>query len=184
MQLWLKHEHFSALITHAQQEAPNEACGVLLGVGEEVKEVITLKNISPTPKTHYAIEPQGLVQAIMNGQSRGLDLVGLYHSHPSAPPIPSTTDIMEAQYPNTPYIIIGLKQAKAKIAAWHIHYGAVTPVELHIGEKPAFYSEDKELSRAQKTAIILAALVAVLLVLVISFNLLPPPPPLTMPPGR
>ncbi len=181
MQLWLKHEHFSTLIAHAQQALPQEACGVLLGVGDEVREVIALKNASPTPKTHYIIEPQRLIHAIIDGQKRGLGLVGLYHSHPSARPIPSTTDIMEAQYPDTPYVIISLKQAKPKIAAWHIHYGTVTPVALYIGDTRERDAIDEKLSRAQKIAIILAALVAVLLVLVISFSLLPPPPPLTMP---
>jgi hypothetical protein len=83
--------------------------------------------------------------------------------------------VRSATYPDTPYLIIGLK-AEARLAAWQIRYGEVIPVSLHIGLNPPVPQAGAKLTKAQKNAILLSALIAFILVIVISLTLLPSAP--------
>jgi hypothetical protein len=88
-------------------------------------------------------------------------------------PIPSPADVKQATYPDTPYLIVGLKGGSAKLAAWTMRYGQVTPVTLHIGDEPP---PTEPLSSAQKIAILASAGIALILMIVIALSLLPPAP--------
>jgi proteasome lid subunit RPN8/RPN11 len=56
--------------------------------------------------------------------------LAIYHSHPAGPLIPSPTDIAEAFYPDSVYIIISLAQEPPSARAFRITGGVVTEVEL------------------------------------------------------
>ena len=56
--------------------------------------------------------------------------LAIYHSHPAGPPIPSQTDIAEAFYPDSVYIIISLAHKPPSVRAFRIAGGVVTEVEL------------------------------------------------------
>ena len=170
----LTHEQARAIIDHARAEAPNEACGVIAGRGTVAHEIIPIPNTADDPLHAYRMDEQSLVTALIGGEKRGLELVGFYHSHPHSDPIPSPTDIRQATYPDTPYLIVSLKGGEARLSAWSMRYGQVTPIEVQVGiESPP---ESRPLSTAQKIAILLSALIAFILMIVLSLSLLPPAP--------
>jgi proteasome lid subunit RPN8/RPN11 len=177
MWLWLTHAQASAILDHARAEAPREACGLVAGVSEagmyKAVEIIPVANTAPDPQRLYQMDERELARQITRLNARGLSLVGLYHSHPAGDPIPSPVDVAQATYPDTAYLIAGLKHGE--LAAWEIRYGQVRPVDLHIGSQPPPQTGER-LSRAQQTAIIAAALLAFTLLIVISLSLLPPAP--------
>ncbi len=181
MYLWLSQAQAREIIQHAMAEAPHESCGVIAGVGSRAQKVITLSNVADDPRHNYETDPAGLVRTMLTLESEGLEFIGFYHSHPKGDAIPSETDIKQAHYPDTPYLIVGMRHGKPRLAAWRIHNGIVDRVELHIGDNPADIVDDERLSRAQITAIIISALLAFVLMLIISLSLLPPPP--TIPTG-
>jgi desampylase len=96
------------LIAHAREESPRECCGLLLGRGDELAEVRRARNVASSPATRFVIDPKDHIDARRDGRSRGLEILGFYHSHPHGAAVPSATDVAEAAYSGSMYAIIGL----------------------------------------------------------------------------
>ena len=95
------------VISHARAAAPAECCGVLLGRAGELVESVRARNLSDDP-SRFLIDPKDHFDARRRASSRGLDVVGFYHSHPHSAPLPSPTDVAEAAYPDHLCLIVGL----------------------------------------------------------------------------
>ena len=104
----LKSEVIAALIAHARETAPDECCGLLLGRGDEIVEAVRARNAAEPAATRFLIDPKDHIDARRDGRMRGLDVVGFYHSHPRSGATPSDTDLAEAAYPGSLYVIVGL----------------------------------------------------------------------------
>ena len=78
-------------------QAPLEACGLLAGKNERVEKIIPVRNQAQSPR-RYIMDPYEQLQAFAWIDSQGLDLQGIYHSHPAGPETVSPTDIAEAAY--------------------------------------------------------------------------------------
>jgi proteasome lid subunit RPN8/RPN11 len=66
-------------------------------------------------------------------EARGWELLGIFHSHPAGPAIPSETDVRRAYYPDSLYLIC----APDERGEWHarafsIVSGAVEERELRV----------------------------------------------------
>ncbi len=64
----------------------------------------------PIPNTanspsEFFMHPVALLQALRTFESQALDLIAIYHSHPSGPLTPSQTDLERFQYPDSAYAI-------------------------------------------------------------------------------
>lgn len=177
--MWLTDEQAQSITQHALQAAPHEACGLIGGRGSRAVEVTPVANIAAHPETTYYMEPAALVQTLLDFERRGLDLIGIYHSHPQGGVIPSPDDIRQAHYPDAVYLIAGVHQHSVELAAWRIHAGHVDRITLHLGPTPPEISQNEEpLSKIQQSVLILSAALAFLLLIVISVTLLPPAPPI------
>lgn len=83
---------------------PLEACGLLGGHGEVVEQVMPIRNEAQSP-TRFRMDPAEQIRAFNELYGQGLDLVGIFHSHPVEVPEssplngPSVTDVAEASYP-------------------------------------------------------------------------------------
>jgi proteasome lid subunit RPN8/RPN11 len=172
--MWLSEAHAQAIIAHARADAPREACGIIIGHNERATDVIPVPNIADDPLHTYIMDEQKMVAILSSLNRRDLELVGFYHSHPNSDPIPSPTDIRQATYPDTPYLIVGLKGGSAQLAAWKMRAGQVSEVPVSIGE--IVPNTPPPLSDTQKVAIVLAALIAAGALIVVSLSLLPPAP--------
>lgn len=96
-----------AIARHAQDEAPNECCGLLIGHATRVELAVRARNLTPSPN-RYLVDPSDHFAAIRLARARGANLVGAYHSHPASPPVPSPTDLSEALYTEFLYLIVSL----------------------------------------------------------------------------
>jgi proteasome lid subunit RPN8/RPN11 len=96
-----------AIVAHARAEAPAECCGLLIGRGGEIDEAVAAKNLAASP-TRFLLDPKDHIDAIRRARSRGLEVLGFYHSHPHSAAHPSPTDISEAAYPDSVYLIVSL----------------------------------------------------------------------------
>lgn len=106
--LILKAELLEEMIQHLKDELPNEGCGILAGKDEEVLKVYKMANTDKSPSTFF-MDPKEQLEAMKDIRRLGLEIVGIYHSHVSSPPYPSTRDVKLAFYPNVCYVIISLK---------------------------------------------------------------------------
>jgi len=123
----LGREHLGAVLAQAQEEAPNECCGLLLGRQGRVERVIRGTNIDHSPVT-YNMDPQELFRAHREMEEEGLDLIAIYHSHPRTRAYPSSTDIAKATYPDSFYMIVSLADhgMAPEVRAFRIAEGRVS----------------------------------------------------------
>jgi proteasome lid subunit RPN8/RPN11 len=93
---------------------PEEACGLLLGHGSSIEQILPARNIHPTPGTHFEIDPQVLVDAHRAARSGGPEVLGYYHSHPDGPAEPSAIDRAMASGDGRVWAIV----ARGDVAFW------------------------------------------------------------------
>lgn len=101
-----------------EQAYPDEGAGFLLGSGgdliKQVVDIIALPNTREEEARHnrYLIAPADYLQAELTAERLGLELIGVFHSHPDSPNQPSEFDRDWAQ-PSFSYIITGVQAGKA-----------------------------------------------------------------------
>jgi len=123
--LELSRDQAKALITHGQEEAPNECCGLLAGRHGRVERVYPGTNVDHSPYT-YLMDPKEQLAAIKDYEAAGLELVGIYHSHTHTAAYPSRTDVAKAFYPDAMYVIVSLAKRDAPdIRAFRVADGQI-----------------------------------------------------------
>lgn len=95
--LTLTKEQLRNMIEHVNTHVPLEACGLLAGKDSKVEKVIAVRNRAQSP-LRYVMDPVEQLSAFKWIDSNGLDLIGIFHSHPSGPETLSGTDIAESAY--------------------------------------------------------------------------------------
>lgn len=96
------------LLHHAQQTPEKEVCGLISSLDNIPSRHYPIENTADNPERFFNLDPQQQIQAMAHMRNNGEQLFAIYHSHPSAPAIPSRTDIEQASYPDALYIIISL----------------------------------------------------------------------------
>lgn len=100
------------MIQHAKSEAEYEVCGLIGGNWKTYNELVIAKQIEHVPnvaadqRNRYQMEERTQVQVMSAFGKNGLEIIGIYHSHPEGPPFPSPTDIAKATYPDAIYLIL------------------------------------------------------------------------------
>jgi proteasome lid subunit RPN8/RPN11 len=99
---------------HVESAYPEEGAGFLIGVEGEVKEILALSNAREDEARHnrFLITPEEYLKAELTADRLGLSLIGVFHSHPDCPNIPSEYDREWAQ-PFFSYIITRVDEGKA-----------------------------------------------------------------------
>jgi proteasome lid subunit RPN8/RPN11 len=92
----------SKIKTHLEDAYPNEACGFLLGTqirkNRNIIHLIEVENRSTeNQRRRFVIDPLDYMKAERFATKEGLTLLGIYHSHPYHPAIPSVHDLEYAQ---------------------------------------------------------------------------------------
>lgn len=113
---------------HADLERayPNEGCGLLVGQGEAVMRVLervpadNRRVPEGAAARRYLIDPDEYRRVSRAVSQRGLEIVGVYHSHPDAAATPSAYD-REHAWPWYCYLIVGIRRGVAREArAWRL----------------------------------------------------------------
>jgi len=104
---------YAAMVAHAISGYPLEACGLLGGVvgSQRIEAFCPAHNADESAKT-YSIGPGGFADAEAMFAPRGLEIVGVMHSHTHTDAYPSPTDIDKADNPllvGWKYVIVSLR---------------------------------------------------------------------------
>jgi len=118
-----------AVLAHARETAPSECCGILIGSGTRIDETAPARNLAEGP-SRYLIDPADHIAARRAARSRGLEVVGFYHSHPRSAAWPSPTDVAEATYPEAVYLIVSLADSGAEARLFRIDLGVASELPL------------------------------------------------------
>jgi proteasome lid subunit RPN8/RPN11 len=130
--LTLTKEQYQKMIVHVDSHAPLEACGLLAGRDSKVEHVIEVSNQAQST-VRYVMDPIEQLHAFEWIDSNGLDLIGIFHSHPSGPETVSPTDLAEAAYAVVYVILARVDNAHAwSIRGFWLENGKYSEVVLRI----------------------------------------------------
>jgi proteasome lid subunit RPN8/RPN11 len=118
------------MITHVDSHAPLEACGLLVGLNSKVESVIEVTNQAQST-VRFMMDPIEQLKAFEWIEDNGLDLVGIFHSHPAGPETVSPTDIAEAAYAVV-HVILARGDALWSARGFWIENGSFREVPLQI----------------------------------------------------
>jgi proteasome lid subunit RPN8/RPN11 len=130
--LILNKKHAQEIAGYVNLHAPLEACGLLTGKNDRVEKVLFVRNQAQSP-VRFVMDPYEQIQAFEWIESNGLDLLAIFHSHPTGPETVSPTDIAEAAY-EVVHIICSRKGDSWKLRGFWIENGNSVEVTLQIVE--------------------------------------------------
>jgi proteasome lid subunit RPN8/RPN11 len=108
MNLAINKTAYAIMLAHCQEIYPFEACG-FLGGQDGVAAIVTIVENALNSPIAFEMDPLQQLEAMLDIENNGLDLMAAYHSHPQGPSRPSQTDLAQAYYPDLPQIIISLR---------------------------------------------------------------------------
>lgn len=121
---------------------PHETCGVMIGLSEggkhRVLEVVQAGNLN-TERAHdrYQLNPDDFNRADREARAKGLDVIGIWHSHPDHPAKPSQEDLDKA-WEGWSYVIVSVTQeGVADCRSWRLP-------DPDAGKERRFYEEPLE----------------------------------------
>ncbi|MGH7546613.1 MAG: M67 family metallopeptidase [Gemmatimonadales bacterium] len=123
MTLVLEPRHANAICRHGEADYPAEACGLIGGtVDGDHKVAVQLVPLAnqrtATARNRYLIDPESFRRAQEKLDRDGLDVIGVYHSHPDHPAAPSAFD-REHAWPWLSYVIVGIARGRAaQLKSW------------------------------------------------------------------
>ena len=118
MAIRVRREHLDQIRRHGEQTFPHECCGFLLGTREGETNVLSEaypaeNERQESRETRYLITPEQYKRADAFARSRGLGIIGYYHSHPDHPAVPSGYDLDHSCWPGESYLIVAVERGKA-----------------------------------------------------------------------
>jgi [CysO sulfur-carrier protein]-S-L-cysteine hydrolase len=138
--LKIAREHVDAMIAHAREDHPDEACGVIVGSeGTDVPtRLVRMINADRSP-TFFRFDPQEQFELYKTMSAAGEEIVVVYHSHTSTEAYPSRTDITLAAEPQAHYVLVstadsGAADGPVSVRSYRIVDGVVTEEEIDVTE--------------------------------------------------
>ena len=123
----LAENHRSEIAAHGERDYPHECCGLLLGsfTDDGVKAIAEIYPISnareeQAKRNRFLIRPEELMRGERYAETKGLEVVGFYHSHPDHPAVPSEYDLEHA-WPMFSYIVVSVSAGTARdLRSWEM----------------------------------------------------------------
>lgn len=130
------HYHIPRLLTiqllHLAQLSPEqEVCGLIGAENGNPRHCYPISNIAEHAHRQFLLDPAEQLSTMKTMREKGEELFAIYHSHPTAPAIPSTDDITMNAYPNALYLIISLNtKGILEMRGFKLQANQYTEVEL------------------------------------------------------
>ncbi len=136
--LHLSEAQYRTVVAHCYDGLPDEACGLLAGpVGSDseptgaVSAVYPCVNADASART-YTVDSRDLLHAMRDAESRGEELIGVWHSHTHSDAYPSDTDVRQALEPSWVYVLVSLQHAEPVLRVYRIRDGVITECEVTV----------------------------------------------------
>ena len=123
MTLVLERRQVNAIRQHGEADYPAEACRLIGGTVEDGRKVAVLlvplvNQRTDAARNRYLIDPESFRRAQEKLDRDGLEVIGVYHSHPDHAAAPSTFD-REHAWPWLSYVIVGVARGRAgEMTSW------------------------------------------------------------------
>jgi proteasome lid subunit RPN8/RPN11 len=128
---------YENMVRHCFAGLPNEACGFLGGRDGKAQRIYPMTNAAASPVLYRPADRE-MLRAMNDMDANDLEPVVIFHSHVASAPYPSPTDIRNAHYPDSVYLIVSLADHSKPLArgyyihkqSWRDETGDVEEVEL------------------------------------------------------
>ena len=131
--LQVAREVHAAFVGHAYDGLPLEACGLLGGTAASGTATVfyPCANVAASSRV-YTVDPRDHLRAERDAEGRGLEILGVMHSHTHPEAYPSPTDVAQAPDPAWHYVIVSLRAEAPVVRSYRIVDGAVAeePIAL------------------------------------------------------
>jgi [CysO sulfur-carrier protein]-S-L-cysteine hydrolase len=119
--LQLTRRAWNEMVGHAYDGLPDEACGLLAGPPgtSKVTAFYPCRNAAASSKL-YTVEPTDHLHADRDAEGKGLEIVGVMHSHTHTEAYPSPTDLAQAPDPGWHYVIVSLRAEAPTLRSFRI----------------------------------------------------------------
>ncbi len=146
--LKISRELLAAIKAHGERTFPNECCGIVFGSYDEagadgnhsVKVATELEEIENQfgkgEQYHrFLISEEQMLHAELSARKRGLDIVGIYHSHPDCASVPSEYDRSHA-VPLYSFLITSVMAGKAgDVQNWTLEWNEEKGDNVFVAEE-------------------------------------------------
>ena len=107
---------WQVMVAHARSTFPKECCGVMVGTmdgdNKQVKLALPMENsYVGGQEDRYEIRPEDLLTADRDARKQGMDLIGIFHSHPDCDAYFSKTDLQHS-CPWYSFVVLSIKQGE------------------------------------------------------------------------
>ena len=134
-----------AMVAHAREELPNEACGMVHAQGGMPIAAHRVTNTAASPY-RYDMHPLEMMRLETRRDDGGETLFAIYHSHVASAAKPSPTDVRNAffppgevqqppMFPGTFYILVSLAADPPDVRAWRVHSAATVDAAIEALEE-------------------------------------------------
>ena len=125
--LSLTEDVWHQMVGHAYDGLPDEACGLFAGDASTglTSVFYPCRNAAESSRV-YTVDPRDHLRADRDAEGRGLEIIGVMHSHTHTEAYPSPTDVAQAPDPTWHYVIVSLKRAAPVVRSYRIVDGEIT----------------------------------------------------------
>ena len=123
--------HLSNLIEHLESVFPEEGCGILGGRGNLVQAFFPITKICHSPVS-YRMDAQEQLDAMISLENQDMEMLSIFHSHPTGPCEPSEKDLAEYHYPDVVSLIGCMHESKWMFRCFMINGFDFLEIELRL----------------------------------------------------
>ncbi|HUY23078.1 MAG TPA: M67 family metallopeptidase [Acidimicrobiales bacterium] len=112
---------YAQIIGHCLHGLPDEACGLLAGDPATGSVVVSYptRNVADSAKL-YTVDPGDHLRADRDAEERGIEIIGVFHSHTHTDAYPSPTDVAQAPDPGWHYVVVSLRDTHPAVRSYRI----------------------------------------------------------------
>ena len=129
---------YAEMVGHCLGGLPDEACGLLGGdrPSAAVTRCYPARNAAASAKL-YEVDGRDYLRADRDAEARGLEIIGVFHSHTHTDAYPSPTDVTRASDPASDpgwhYVIVSLRDTHPTVRSYRIHGDVVDEEPVVVG---------------------------------------------------
>ena len=133
--LRLRESAYKAMVGHAYDGLPDEACGLIAGPSpDQATLFVACENADRSSRT-FSLGPDAWEKVDTEIEGRGLRTLGVVHSHTHTEAYPSPTDIDQAGNPflaGWRWVLVSLRQPEPVVRSYLITDGVVLEEEISL----------------------------------------------------
>jgi len=125
--LRLAGEAYLRMVGHCYDGLPDEACGLLGGDPATGWGQVCYPTANGAASARvYTVDPKDHLRADRDAEARGMELIGVFHSHTHTAAYPSPTDVAQAPDPAWHYVLVSLGDEAPVVRSFRIIDGKIS----------------------------------------------------------